>query len=199
MIYGTNSKQLGTESVFEKCPYCGVQTNMTLYVFQEYVHFLWIPAIPAGKKEVCQCENCRKVIQLQQMSTSLKLISGQLKSRSKTPIWTFTGLALIFSLVAIGIFNYQRNKVNSSKFISTPAKDDIYEIKVTSSRFTVYKVNAVEMDSVFVKPSLYETNLESGIPDLISKESYDEEIFGIAKKDLKKMFDNKEIINVHRK
>ena len=198
MIYGTSSKKLTTESVYDKCPYCGLQTSLTLYVFQEYIHVLWIPAIPSGKKVVCQCENCKKEMQLNQMSPSLKSQSEELKARSKTPIWTFTGIALILMVVGIGIFNFQQKKANSAKYILTPAQGDIYEIKIASGQYTLYKVKSVGTDSVFVNPSLYETNLESGISDLISKNSYSDEIFGIAKKKIKQMFEDDQVLGVHR-
>ena len=79
-----------------------------------------------------------------------------------------------------------------------PQSGDIFQIKTKDNQYTLYKVDEVQGDSVFVKANNYETNSASGLDDLKKKE-YSEDILGFTKTELKQMLDKGEIIDIDRK
>ena len=76
----------------------------------------------------------------------------------------------------------------------------IFEIKTKDNQYTLYKVDNVQGDSVFVHPNQYETNKESGLNDLKAKgdASYSEEITPFLKSELRQMLEKGEITDIDR-
>lgn len=103
MILGINQKELSNVSLLEKCPGCGSEYSLRLSIFQEYVEVLWIPCVPAGKNAVCKCDNCKQKWSGLKLPKVIREAASQQKSRNKTPIWTYTGVGLIFLSLVIDI------------------------------------------------------------------------------------------------
>ncbi len=201
IIYGVRTNQLAKELSHDQCSNCGTQGSLELYVFQKYAHVFWIPFFPVKKTCVSQCNHCKQVLKLKEMPASLKLTYENLKSNAKTPIWTFAGLAIVAILI-IGVFINEKKKTErTGRLILTPRSGDVFEIKTTEGQFTLYKVEGVEGDSVFIRPNKYETNLETGLDDIKYKgdSSYVEDVFSFSKSELKQMVDKEEIIDIDRK
>jgi hypothetical protein len=150
-----------------------------------------------GKTGVCQCDHCKQVLSLKEMPASLVISYNNLKEKAKTPIWMFSGLALLAILITIGIISGKKNDEKNAKLILSPKAGDIFEIKVNNSQYTLYKVNEVLGDSVFVQINDYETNKVTGLNDL-KKEAYSEEVMGFSKAELKQMLEKGEIIDIER-
>ncbi|MEP6675942.1 MAG: zinc-ribbon domain-containing protein [Ferruginibacter sp.] len=201
IVYGIKAKELLKETLLDKCPNCGTQNSVDLYIFQRYFHIFWLPVIPVGKTAVSQCSNCKQTLKLKEMPEALKLSYDNVKTKTKTPVWMFSGLALILVIIIVGISEARMKDEKNSKLILSPQKGDIFEIKISSSRYTLYKVDEVSGDSVFVRINNYETNLSSGMDELKRKgdNEYSEDEMSISKSGLKKMLDDGEIMNVDRK
>ncbi|MEP7239017.1 MAG: zinc-ribbon domain-containing protein [Ferruginibacter sp.] len=201
IIYGWKSKQLAKETVFEKCPNCSSQSSIELYVFQKYAHVFWIPFFPIGKTAVSQCDHCNQVLKLKEMPLSLKTAYENIRSKYKTPIWMFTGLALVALLITAGVVNSQIRDERNSKFILSPQRGDIFEIKTPEDHFTLYKIQSVDSNIVFISASLYETNKRTGLDELKSKgdSAYTDDVFPVTKIALKKMLEKGEILDIDRK
>lgn len=43
------------------CPNCENQTSMTYSLFGEYSHIYWIPLFPLGRKNVVECNSCKRI------------------------------------------------------------------------------------------------------------------------------------------
>lgn len=197
IVYGSKSKELAKEIVTDKCPNCGAQNSIDMHVFQKYAHVFWIPFFPMGKTGVSQCDQCKQVLKLKEMPSYLKTSYENLKSPTKTPIWMFSGLALAAVLVAVGVFFDKKNDEENAKLILIPQRGDIFEIKTQDKQYTLFKVDQVQGDSVFVQVSNYETNKITGLSDL-KKKDYSEEVFGYSKTELKQMLEKGEIIDIER-
>ncbi|MEO6317126.1 MAG: zinc-ribbon domain-containing protein [Chitinophagaceae bacterium] len=200
IVYGTRSTELEKELVSEKCANCGTQHSILLHVFQKYAHIFWIPFFPIGKTAVSQCGNCKQVLNLKQMPASLSAACENIKPRSKTPIWMFSGLALLAAIiVAAGIGNHQQTKRNTA-LILTPKSGDIFEVKTKEHQYTLYKVTAMQGDSALIQINQYETNKESGLSDLKRKgaTAYSAEIYAFSRAELNQMFKDGEIIDIDR-
>ena len=198
IIYGTKTKELAKEHLIDKCPNCGTQNSIDMHVFQKYAHVFWIPFFPVGKTGVSQCDHCKQVLKLKEMPSSLRTAYDNLKVQTKTPIWTFAGLALVAALITIIIISDKKKAEKNAQLILTPQTGDIFEIKTKDNQYTLYKVYQVEGDSVFVQVNNYETNKITGLDDL-KKKDYSEDVLGFSKTELKQMLEKGEIIDIDRK
>src|ERR1017187_1201353 len=198
IIYGSKNKELAKEILTDQCQNCGKQNCVHIHVFQKYAHAFWIPIFPMEKTGGSQCDHCKQVLKLKEMPPSLRAAYDNLKSQTKTPIWTYSGLAIIAVLIAIGLIGDKTNDEKNAKLVLMPQSGDIFQIKTKDNQYTLYKVDEVQGDSVFVKANNYETNSASGLDDLKKKE-YSEDILGFTKTELKQMLDKGEIIDIDRK
>ena len=126
VIYGTKATQLAKETVTEKCQNCGTQNSIEIYVFQKYAHIFWIPLFPTGKTAVSECSHCKQVLKQKEMPAALKASYDNIKVQSKTPIWTFSGLALLAVLISFGVYSDNQNSARNAKLILEPQAGDIY-------------------------------------------------------------------------
>jgi hypothetical protein len=198
IIYGSKNKELAKEILTDKCQNCGTQNSVDMHVFQKYAHVFWIPFFPLGKTGVSQCDHCKQVLKLKEMPSTLTTSYENLRAQTKTPIWTFSGIALVVVLITIGIISDKKNDEKNAKLILTPRSGDIFEIKTKDNQYTLYKVDEVQGDSVFVQVNNFETNKITGLDDLKTK-AYSEDVFGISKTELKQMLDKGEIVDIDRK
>ena len=135
------------------------------------------------------------------MPSSVKSSYDNLKLQTKTPIWTFSGLALVAILISIGVVSAQKNDAKNAQLILSPQSGDVFEVKTKDNQYTLFKVDNVKGDSIFLRVNEYETNKLSGLNDLKRKGdmAYSEETFSFLKSELKEMLSKGEIIDIERK
>lgn len=151
IIYGKRKTEIGAENMFaEKCPNCGTQNSVNMHIFQTYAHIFWIPMFPMLKTGVSQCNSCKQVLYKSEMPPQIKDAYNNLKSKSKTPWWTFIGVALLVLVIA----NYKiirvQEKNEMAKLITEPKKGDIYTIHSIHGFYTLNKVDDVKGDTVYL-------------------------------------------------
>jgi hypothetical protein len=170
IIYGMRASLRKTEPIADNCPNCNTSGSVQMNVFQRYAHIFWIPMFPIGKTGVSQCLHCRQILKLKEMPASVKLGYDNLKTHAKIPVWTFSGLLLIaLTIVGFSIADKQKaTKVNH--MITSLKKDDILEVKIKDNEFTLFKVDHVAGNMVYIAINKYQTNMETGISDLKDKE-----------------------------
>jgi hypothetical protein len=201
IIYGSKATQIATENIADKCSNCGTQNSIQMSIFQKYAHVFWIPFFPIGKTGVTQCSHCKQALQKKEFSGHLTETYETVKTNSKTPLWTFSGLVILTALIVWGVISSKQSDAKNARLILTPQKGDIYEIKKDYKQYTLYKVDNVIGDTVFLLINQYETNKIRGLSDLKNKgvEAYGEDVLPLVKTDLKNMLDKGEIINIDRK
>lgn len=197
IIYGTKSKQLAKEPITEKCPHCGSQNTVDMYVVQKYVHIFWIPTFPFQKTGISECGHCKQVLELSKMPTYLQAAFHRIKANSKTPVWTFTGLAAITLFIVLAVIDGKKDKENNAKFVLAPKTGDVYQVKTPESHYTLMKIIEVQKDSVYVRYNNFETDKATAIYKLKSK-AYSEDIYALKKTALKEMFDKGDIYDIDR-
>ena len=200
IVYGTKAKQLAKEALTDKCPNCGTQNSLDMYVFQKYAHLFWIPFVPIGKTGVSQCNHCKQVLKQKEMPAQLKAAYDNVKAQTKTPVWTFIGLALVVVLITSAIVSDKNKNAQNAKLIEAPHKGDVFEVRTPDRQYTLIKVEEVKSDTIYVREHIYTTNKISGLYDLKRKgdTGYLEEVTAFDKKELKSMFDKGDIINIIR-
>ncbi len=201
IIYGTKGEKLAQEIIATTCPNCGEQNSIQMYVFQKYAHLFWIPFFPMRKTGSSHCNQCSQVLKLEDMPPSLMAPYHILKAKTRTPIWMFSGLAIVLLLIIIGVVSDIKKDEKNAKLILTPQIGDIFEIKTKNNQYTLLKIEYVFGDSVYVRFNLYETDKISGINKLQRNgdNAYTQEIYGFSKAELKKMFDDGNILDIERR
>jgi len=201
IVYGVKATEIGNFQIMNKCSSCGTHDSMRMLIYEKYAHVFWIPFVPVGKTAATQCNYCKRVLTKKEFSPELTDRYLDLKSDTKTPLWTFSGLALLAILVSLVIISDQRSTKKKNELIANPQQGDVYEVKTGYKQYTLYKVNTITPDSVYVFLSQYETNNFSGIRDLLSKgkEAFDHDEAGFSKKELRSMLDNGKIMEIVRK
>jgi len=198
IIYGTRSKQLTKQAVTEKCTHCGSQNTIDIYVFQQYAHVFWIPFFPIRKIGISQCDHCQQALKQNEMPDGLRDSYNQVKAQTKIPIWTFSGIALIAVIVAIGIINGKKKDERNAQLILTPKAGDIFEIKTPDNNYSLVRVTSVNGDTVYIQQNEYQVDRTSGLDDL-RKKDYSPEEYGISKSVLKTMLEKGDILDIERK
>ncbi|TAD81303.1 MAG: hypothetical protein EAY75_17935 [Bacteroidetes bacterium] len=198
IIYGIKQKLLAKELVTDKCQNCGTQNSIYMHVFQKYAHVFWIPFFPMGKTGLSECDHCKQVLTPKEMPANLTASYESLKAQTKTPIWMFSGLALLAALITMLVISENQKDAKNAQLILTPKSGDIFEVKTKGNQYTLYKVEEVEGDSVFIQPSNYEVNKISGLNDL-KKKDYSSDTYGFSKAELKDMLNKGEILDIDRK
>ena len=87
------------------CPKCNKVNSTTISILGIYKHLVQIPFVSGGKFGKSSCSNCNEMYQLKNMPALIKLAYFELKETVKTPIWFYTGLIVIKTLVLIKIFS----------------------------------------------------------------------------------------------
>ena len=102
--------------------------------------------------------------------------------------------------VTFGFINEKKNDEKNSRLVLTPQTGDIFEIKTGQNQYTLYKIDYVQGDSVFIRINNYETNKVTGLDDLKRKgeNAYSEDVFSVTKTQLKEMFDKGDVIDIER-
>jgi len=168
-----------------------------MHIVQRYAHIYWIPLFPATKKAVAECTGCNHVLEKKQFPESYKNGYEEIKSQAQTPIWMFTGLGIIVVLIIGAFIASKQNDSENAELILSPQKDDIYEIKLSDKEYTLYKVDKVEGNTVYLFENQYATDKPGGVEDLL-QEPYFPESSPVMKTDLKAMLENGEIMDIER-
>lgn len=104
IIYGSKTTLLVKKTVSDECSDCGAENSMDLTLYQRYTYFLGIPLVPTSKMPMTECTNCRKVLEQSEFPPSILYQSEMIKKEIRTPVWTFFGLALLFSVIGMFCF-----------------------------------------------------------------------------------------------
>jgi hypothetical protein len=124
----------------------------------------------------------------------------RIKAKTRVPIWTFAGLAMVGVLITVGFVSNKQKDEKNAKFIQAPAAGDVFEVRTKEGQYTLMKVAQVKGDSLFIQLHQYETNKLKGLADLKRKgeSGYTEEVFVLLKEDVQAMLKGGEIMDVIR-
>jgi len=195
---GTESSHRLTEPIFERCQVCNQSNVQEVLVFQKYGHLYFIPFIPAGKEVVVRCRNCHNRIREKNLSLELFHASEEVKRRVKTVWWTFSGILSIIAITLLAVLSSRDHQQKSLPLIKQPLKGDLYSIDLKNIYYTLYEVDHVNKDTVFLVMNNLQVNNLSELMGLVSKGDFNSEPFPVLHSEIIKMFQNGEIINIER-
>lgn len=177
-----------------------MQNCIQMSIFQYYGHVFWIPLFPFGKTGVTQCSHCQQILQKNDFDPNLTEVYNAVKTNAKAPLWTFVGLGILAGLLIWCVIDSRQDKAHNTQLLLAPKKGDVYEIKMDDKKYTLFKVDEVVNDTIFLLMHEYQTNLAAGLSDLKNQgtKGYGHDVLPLGKTDLMEMFNKGEIINVDR-
>ena len=197
-IFGIRYTFIVLEQMVNACEYCGAENSVYLNIFQRYFHIFWIPVLPLGKIGNTQCHHCKQVLEAKEMSDEYKAAYKDLKSRAKTPIWTFAGLAVIIVLAIVGsVTSGQHREVMQGRILN-PQIGDVYEYKLSPGEYTLLKVAGISGDDISLLDNTQVVNKIRGLVQL-QDSPYETGSHVITKMQLAEMVENASIIDIDRK
>ncbi len=199
IVYGTRSSALSSDFPEEiVCPNCETKGSTRLSVFGRYAHIFWIPLFPVGRPSVSECGNCQVAYDKKEMPAEMRTAVEQLSASTKTPIWFFSGLAVIAVLIAVVSYTSSVNKANNEKYINEPLAGDKYEYTSDDGMYSILMVSDVDADSVYVMENTMEVNKKSGLHKIDKSENYMDMAYGISRAEVKDLYETGTIFDVER-
>ncbi|AWH84004.1 hypothetical protein HYN59_02255 [Flavobacterium album] len=197
IIFGTRARKIAELKINTTCTNCQTDDSLEMDLYQRYGHIWYIPFVPSGRTAVSHCGNCNTVEQEPYFPAGYKSEFFRLKDTVKTPWWTYSGLGLLVALIIVMFIVIANDNAQDAEYIAKPKKGDIYEIKLNDSQYTLYKVDRVEGNMVFLFENEFLVDDESGIYKLKDKPFY-KESYPVGLTNLKHMLDVGEILEVER-
>ena len=155
IIYGSGSKRIERRRINgEKCPNC--ETNK-LFIIGEYIyaHVFWIPFFPTKKKIHPICENCNIKIEKKDLTQkTIDKIKAE-KKNIKTPLYLFSGIFLILTLITYSFYSNHKHKEEVSKNIKKLQSKDVVVFKTNDNIYSYGKVILIKKDTIIFNFSNY--------------------------------------------
>ncbi|MDY7395856.1 hypothetical protein UMM65_11420 [Aureibaculum sp. 2210JD6-5] len=198
IFFGSRSKHLKTERVSGlTCQHCQNQGSTNISIFAKYAHIYWLPFFPMGKTGVSECNHCKITLAPKDMNQRLKDSYYKVKSDTKTPIFHYFGLGLIGAFIILMIYAVSAHKNDVKTYIENPRVGDVYDYK-PNDYYSTLKVTEVTQDSIILTPNGYEIEKKSKLYKIDKSENYTGKPYAIGKNELKRMYDNKTILDIDR-
>ncbi|MCH3883095.1 hypothetical protein [Tenacibaculum aquimarinum] len=200
IFYGTKGSHLNSERKGGiKCDNCNEITNHNISVYGKYGYLYWIPVFPMGKKVFSECTNCKVTNDFKGMNEKLRNASTDVKRNTKTPIWYWSGLAIITLLIAFAIYSAKEHDKDVENYILNPAKGDVIEFKnKESGYYSTLRIESLSKDSIYVIQNNYETDKISGISDIDKDKNYTTETYSLGKDEIQSLFDEGIFYDINR-
>ncbi len=202
IFYGTKAKNLKNSKITAvTCPECHANTDMNFSIFGKYAHVYWIPFFPITKVQIAECNTCHKTFEKKQFSEPMlqKIKRNNENNPVKTPIWFFSGIAIVAILVCTAIYTSNQTDKNEAEYIKNPKKGDIYSLYASKDFYTSMQVDSVLKDSVIFNSNKFETDIKTGIDKIDKPENYTAEKVIYSKKELIELQKKDSIFGVERK
>lgn len=201
MFYGWRAKDLGDVTVPGACPSCGTPGSVELHVLQRYAHALWIPLFPLGKKGIARCSHCGQKLEGRAMGENARMVLSGVKGHFKTPAWTYTGLIIIALLIPAAFWQSGKNDALINSMLNTPQVGDLYEVKLGPRRYSLYRVDRISGDSIYVAAYNLEVEKWRQVNGLIGKEGghFGTRLTGYSRGDMLAMRSDGTILSVRKR
>lgn len=200
IVYGYRSTHLKSGHLPNvKCPCGESKDKMTVSVFGRHVHIFWIPLFPAGKTPVFECQSCHKGFKKKELNDEGRLAYKNFKSTVKTPIWKYSGLAIIAVLIGFGFYSHKQDEAKIATYVEQPAMFDVYTFRTENNYYSTFKVLEVFKDSIYVSYNAMETNKLSGVKDIDLPKNYQDSLYYVlTPQTIKALHDSGDIMNISR-
>lgn len=206
MVYGTGSKNLGTQKLQgAKCPSCEA-TQINAQAVSSYVHVFWIPVFPYRKKMTAACQSCLQVWEKKQMPPELKEKLALEKSNFKTPFYLFSGVILLGLLIAFAAYSLNEDQKALAENVKNLEANDIIVFKDKPKEYSFAKVSEVRNDTIIINLGQYTYEGDYSAPsesEFNSKKAtvtnfYTEETFSFLQSKIDSLHSTGDIVEIYK-
>lgn len=200
IFYGTNGKHYATQALAGvTCPACHAPEALQVGLVSRYAHVYWVPLFPYEKIAVTQCLSCQTSWTEKELAPALAPMVRQARQRSRAPLWTWAGLAIIAAVSLFGYLQHASDARDDEALLLSPRAGDIYTVRSDSSRtYSLLKVRQVGGNVVELVANEYETKDATPINSLNAPFRYSKEPFTLTFLDLQIMRRKGQLTDVDR-
>lgn len=149
IYYGTNSTYIVTFYSDESCAKCQTKAAIRVEVDQIYFHLFGLPIIPLYKIYTRICSNCET-----QFSRSRTFISDDIKHKTRTPLWTYTGSIIIACFISCATYIKYASKAPKTsplvEILKQPKKGMKFEVKYRD--YNILEIESYDNHSISFRP-----------------------------------------------
>lgn len=147
LIWGNTDKVIHTDTIDVSCAECGC-SELLAFTMQKFFTLFYVPTIPLRKTLVYICPECSEPYDPKLINNSSIAIG---KKSVRTPIWGFSGLAVIAVFVAIGAWMDYEDSEKTAVCMESPQVGDRLVFKDEDGSVTPYgfmKIKSMDGDSI---------------------------------------------------
>ena len=199
IFYGSKSTHLHSEQASGiKCDHCNQQTQHTFSIYGKYAYIYWIPIFPLGQKGVSECNHCKATLAPKEMNDQLKFAYQNTKANAKTPIWYWSGAAIIALFIIYGVFSSQQHKNDVANYINEPLAGDVIEFK-DDNYYSTVKISTITPDSIFLIDNDFQIDKQGKTNKIDKEKNYTTDPYSISTDRFKELFEEKIFLDIKRK
>lgn len=180
------------------CTFCESMGTVSLISHSTHVHLYYVPIFPLGVKVTSYCSSCTCELKEKEFPNLYKSHSDIVRNGSKTPLWQYSGVALIVSLIIFFTVRSQITSQNEALYLSQPLKGDVYHYKLDFNQYSTFKIASINGDSVFFHHNSMEANTPTMLSELNKEENYEEELLYMFTRELDSIYNEGNIIDIIR-
>lgn len=197
-LIGTKDLNVKNDIILDsKCPKCKIDNTLNFSIFSRYTYLTLIPLFPVGKYVNIQCNSCKEMFDYEDLPEN---IQEKLKAEKiKNPIWMFSGSIILILFVFFTINNYIEKKNTISILIKNPIPGDVYNLKLPNGYYSTIKIDKVTIDSIYATQNDLNAYMPYEVDDIDKTENYSNRKVYYSKKDIIKLYQDDEIIEISRK
>ncbi len=180
-----------------QCPHCNSKGSIQLICYVRHVRVAKLPLFPLRKEVLNQCTVCGKRVsqrQLPEIQTEEEL----LKYQTKVPLKFLSGLLLILLAAGASFVVFSEKKNPSLHYIAFPRQGDLYQVKTDDRMYTLWLVDSVLSDSVYLRRNLFIVNTLNYAPRIAHDSNFNTLPFASTTNDLMRMKKKGKIVKVQR-
>ena len=87
------------------CPYCQASKSVSFVLYVRYVHVFGIPTYPYKKTVFSKCNNCKQVLNGNEMSPNLVAAYQKLKKKTMVPLYLYIGIPILAAIIYLLFFS----------------------------------------------------------------------------------------------
>jgi predicted nucleic-acid-binding Zn-ribbon protein len=106
LLAGKKNAELKNKIVGEIiCPNCTTKNTTKVSVIGTYKHLFHIPFVADKKLGKSVCSNCNHTLVFTEMPDNIKLAYFELKEKTKTPFWFYSGIIVLKFAIIVKIIS----------------------------------------------------------------------------------------------
>lgn len=166
LIYGTHYTPLAEGRLPSPCTHCGKEGTISLAIEKAYLHVFFIPFCPKGRVGASTCSHCKQTLGWDEMPDNYRAGMMALGSTVRNPWWHWSGLVLLMAFIGFLVYLFIGDAAREAERVQYPHVGDVWSIKQDAQEYTVWRVIAVDSNTVTYQPHTMISDRIKGLKEL---------------------------------